>query len=374
MELQDRLFQGVFSRLFVYNILWEDSEVDEQFLEIDEDSTMLGISGAGCRIAGHLSQHPRRIDTVDINPHHLALAALKSAAAQSLRSYEDFYDLLGRGAHHGHEALVRAIVAPLPRWIQRHWKERHHLFARAFYQQGLTAQMFAGLRLLAGINSAWTRRLCEMTVEERLAAIDATLTPVMRHPLLMRVLESPLQLLAIGVNFAQRDRMLRSHGLRLVDFLIDHVKRVAATDLDRNWFAWMAIAGHYNHTRHDAVPPYLRRDRHEASLRAPTRIEYHHRNLFEVLAAAGPRTWSHYTLCDMPDWLPAQGQARLLSEILRTSRAGGIVMYRSVEPDSMVARHHLQRHFEPLSARTSLASQLDRSRQYRSVNYYRIVH
>jgi len=66
-RLRDRTFSSVFSNIFVYSILYEDSEVDERFLEIDTDSTILGISGAGCRIAGHVSQHPRSIDAVDIN-------------------------------------------------------------------------------------------------------------------------------------------------------------------------------------------------------------------------------------------------------------------------------------------------------------------
>ncbi|PCC72062.1 S-adenosylmethionine-diacylglycerol 3-amino-3-carboxypropyl transferase [Nannocystis exedens] len=374
MHLRDLAFQHIFSRLFVYNILWEDSEVDEQFLELDETSTVLGISGAGCRIAGHLSAHPRSIDAVDINPHHLALAALKTAAAQRLRSYDLFYDLLGRGAHPEHESVVRWLVGTLPEWVQRYWQRRHSLFRRAFYREGLTARMFTALTRLAGIDGAWLRRLCATPVEQREAMIDATLTPVMRHPLVAPVLQSPLNLVAIGVNFAQRDRILESSRTGIVDFLVDHVKRVATTDLARNWFAWTAIAGHYNHDEPDAVPPYLRRDRHARSFGAPTRTRFHRRNIFDVLKEAGPNTWSHYTLCDAPDWMPAPAQHKLFAEILRTSRDGGIVMYRSVEPHSLIARHGLERRLQPLSARSSAAARLDRSRQYQGVNYYRIVH
>lgn len=374
MHLRDLAFQHVFSRLFVYNILWEDSEVDERFLELDEDSTLLGISGAGCRIAGHLSQHPRRIDAVDINPHHLALTALKTAAAQRLRSYETFYDLFGRGAHPDHRMLVRWLAGTLPEWMQRHWRRHAGMFAGGVYRQGLTARMFAALRRLAGIDGAWLRRLCAVSVEQRHREIDEVLAPVMRRPAVAAVLDSPLNLLAIGVNFAQRDRLLRAERLGFVDYLVEHLKRVAATDLARNWFAWAAIAGHYNHDEPDAVPPYLRRDRHARSFGAPTRVNFHRRDIFSVLADAGPRTWSHFTLCDAPDWLPPEAQKRLFSEILRTSREGGIVMYRSVEPTSLIARHGLERRLQPLSARSTAAAQLDRSRQYQGVNYYRIVH
>lgn len=374
MHLRDLAFQHVFSRLFVYNILWEDSEVDERFLDLGEDSTILGISGAGCRIAGHLSQHPRQIDAVDINPHHLALTALKVAAAQRLRSYDTFYDLLGRGTHPEHPTLIRWVSGTLPEWLQRHWRRNARLFAGGVYREGLTARMFAALRRLAGIDAAWLRRLCAEPVEQRHRAIDQVLAPVLRRPTVAAVLGSPLQLIALGINFAQRDRLLRAERAGFVDYLVEHLKRVAATDLARNWFAWTAIAGHYNHDEPDAVPPYLRRDRHARSFGAPTRVNYHRRDIFAVLADAGPKTWSHYTLCDAPDWMPPAAQKRLFDEILRTSRDGGIVMYRSVERDSLITRHGLERRLQPLADRSAAAARLDRSRQYQGVNYYRIVH
>lgn len=374
MQLRDHAFQHVFSRLFVYNILWEDSEVDERFLEIDEQSTVLGISGAGCRIAGHLSQHPRRIDAVDINPHHLALAALKTAAARRLRSYDTFYELLGRGQRADHEALIGGLCAGLPAWIQRHWRRHHTLFSRAFYRTGVTARMFGLLRRLAGIDAAWLRQRCAEPVEVRLQAIDRTIAPVLRQPVINAALHSPLQLVALGINFTQRDRLLAAEGSGLAAYLQEHLRRVAATDLARNWFAWTAIAGHYNHDLPDAVPPYLRRAQHARSLTAPTRVQFHRRNIFDVLAAAGPRTWSHYTLCDAPDWMSPPAQQRLLSEILRTSRDGGVVAYRSVGHDSLVARHGLCGRLRPLTASSDAAALQDRSRQYQRVNYYRIVH
>ena len=374
MNLRDLAFQHVFSRVFVYNILWEDSEVDEQFLEIDADSAVLGISGAGCRIAGHLSQSPRTIDAVDINPHHLALAALKAAAAQRIRSYDTFYDLLGHGRHPEHGPLIRWIVGTLPEWIQGHWRRHHPLFARKFHQTGLTARMFGLLRRLARVDADWLRARCDEPVERRIRAIDETIGPVLRSPAIAAMLRSPLQLIALGINYAQRDRLLAAERSGLVEHLLEHLRRVAATDLARNWFAWTAIAGDYNHSLPDAVPPYLRSDRHARSCHAPTEVRYHCRNVFDVLADAGPATWSHFTLCDAPDWLQPAAQARLLREIVRTGRDGGVVAYRSVQPDSLVERHGLGERLQPLVASSSAAVRLERSRQYQRVNYYRIVH
>ncbi|ETR67410.1 MAG: hypothetical protein OMM_11629, partial [Candidatus Magnetoglobus multicellularis str. Araruama] len=81
----------------MYNILWEDSEVDEKYFMIDDSSSVISVSGAGCGIAGMISKHPASIDTIDTNHHHLALTSLKVEALRNIKSYEKFYRLLGMG-------------------------------------------------------------------------------------------------------------------------------------------------------------------------------------------------------------------------------------------------------------------------------------
>ncbi len=97
MHFADKAYQQLFRHLFVYNMLFEDTEVDERFLGVGPESRILGISGAGCGIANHLSRRPRRIDAVDINARHLAITALKTASARDLTSYDEFYTLWGHG-------------------------------------------------------------------------------------------------------------------------------------------------------------------------------------------------------------------------------------------------------------------------------------
>lgn len=372
MRLADRIFQRMFSRTFVYNILYEDSEVDERFLGIDEASSVLGISGAGCRIAGHLSQRPRRIDAVDINPFHLALTALKVSAAQRLESYVTFYDLFGRGWHPRPERMIGKLVLPLPDWVQAHWRRNYRLFESSLHGHGLTARLLAVLRRLSGVDEHTLRRLVTLPIEERKRVITGVFAPILARPDVALALKSPVNLLALGVNYAQLDRMLGTERLDLVAFFLHHLRRVAETDLAKNWFAWHALAGHYPHDDTDAAPPYLRRDRHERSLGSPTVVAYHKRDILSVLRDAGPRTWSHFTLCDAPDWMSAAQQRDLFLAIHRTSRDGGVMMYRSVETESLIARHGLERRFERMNAESDAATRMDRTRQYRSVAYYRI--
>lgn len=374
MALRDKLFQRAFSQLFVYNILWEDAEVDERYLEIDEDSSVLCITGAGCGVAGMTSARPRRIDAVDINPHHLSLAALKVTATQRMESYSQFYDLCGRGWASDPERTVRRLTDTLPRWMQRYWKRHHDRFEKSMLHQGLTAQMLGAFRRQIGADAAWLRNLVKQTPEERQAIIEERIRPVLNKPHFKAVLKSPLQLVSLGINFQQRDRILQTEEMNIVDFFVEHLKRVAATDCETNWFVWYTVAGEFNHDNQAAVPPYLRKDRWEQSFRAPTSVRYHNRNLFEVLSKAGSNTWSHYTLCDAPDWLDLEGQRTLLDEIFRTSRDGAIVLARSVEGHSMVENTGYQSRFKLLEDASDDATLTDRSRQYRKVAFYRVHH
>ncbi|HYQ04446.1 MAG TPA: DUF3419 family protein [Polyangiaceae bacterium] len=374
-SIRDRAFQRVFGQLLVYTILFEDAEVDERFLGIDEDSTILGISGAGCRIAGHLSQRPRSVDAVDLNTHHLALTALKVSAARCMRSYASFYELVGRGSHPKSRETIQELVAPLPSWIQSHWSKRTALLTKPIFERGLAARSFQLLRKLTGIDANWLRWLHGESIEARHRAIDEWIEPVVRKPWVTAALKSPLSLLALGVNYAQCERMLATEGgIDIVAMILAYLKRVAGTDLNKNWIAWHVVAGHYNHEEPDAVPPFIRRDRHERSLGSPTKTTFHRRNIFDVLGSAERNTWSHYTLCDAPDWMSDATQRRLFQEILRTSRDGAVMQYRTVERDSIIVRHGLEKHFRPLAETSRAATALDRSRLFSHVGFYQVVH
>jgi S-adenosylmethionine-diacylglycerol 3-amino-3-carboxypropyl transferase len=374
MALRDKLFQSTFSKLFVYNILWEDAEVDERYLGVDENSAILCISAAGCGAAGYLAGRPQRIDAVDINPHHLSLAALKMSGAQRMESYSQFYDLFGRGWSSDPERSVRRLADTLPRWMQRYWKRHHDRFEKSMLHQGLTAQMLSAFRRQVGVDASWLRSIMHAEPEERMQAVEDWVKPVLYKPHVKALLNSPLQLVSLGINFQQRDRILATEGMNIIDFFIEHLKRVAATDVETNWFVWYTVAGEFNHDNPNAVPPYLRKDRWERSYRSPTTMRFHNRNLFEVLGQAGPDTWSHYTLCDAPDWLDNPTQVRLLEEILRTSRDGAIVLARSVEGRGLVDGSGLEDRFRLLSDESDAATRDDRSRQYRRIAFYRVEH
>lgn len=375
MTFKDRAFQSVFSNLFVYNILWEDSEVDARFLGVDESSSVLAISAAGCGIAGLVAHNPASIDAVDINRHHLALAALKASAAMRLRSYDEFYGMFGLGVHAHPDRVLGRLVEGMPPWIATHWARRGHVFRSSLYERGLTAKMLSAFRRMTGVDAAWMRSLVRKSTPERVHDIDAVFASAIRKPHIAAALRSPAQLLSLGINFTQRDRLLAENGgCDFSSLVLSHLRAVAGTDLETNWFAWYAIAGAFNHDSMNATPPFVRAANHERSIRARTRLAFHHASILDRLEDAPSATWSHFMLCDAVDWMPEVVQRRLFAEIHRTSRDGGTVLYRSVEDASIVERLGLQAKFRLKQADSDAASRLDRTKQYRRVNFYEVVH
>jgi S-adenosylmethionine-diacylglycerol 3-amino-3-carboxypropyl transferase len=369
---EDLTFQAAFRRLFVYNILFEDTEVDGRYFRVDEKSRVLGISAAGCGLASLLRFHPERVDAVDINRHHLALAGLRISAAQNLTDYGTFYRLFGEGKVESPERVVGPLADRLPDWIKAYWSKHYGRFQKGIYDCGLTALMLRWLRQHVGVGSEWMVEFVHKSESERVAAVYKLFEPAFRKPLVRYLLNSPLQQLALGVNFTQRSKLEDGGKDELSQFFLEHCQRVAKTDCKTNWFAWYAIAGHYNHSDPEAVPPYLRESAHQRSIQAPTVTNYHHRSILDVLSEGKMNKWTHYSLCDAVDWMQEPVQRNLFSEIKRTAEPGAMVLMRSVSNRNVIEHLGLTKNFIHLPDVSKRATSEERSRQYQRVDFFQV--
>ena len=366
-------FLQVWGRLSVYNILFEDAEVDEALLGLGPSSRVCAISGAGCGVAGMLSASPARIDAVDLNPHHLALTALKCAGARHERSMERFEAMFRHGRVRSSLDAVGSLARDLPSWAQHHWRRHHRIFETGLYASGLTAKMLAAARAVAGLDAGWLRSLVPLDRSARIAHLRQKTDRLLAAPLAGAWLSSPAQLVALGIHFEQRDRILATEGLPdMASFIVAYLERLADTDLATNWFVWYAAAGQFDPGREDCAPPYLRRERHERALASSTDLRFHRRGIVDYLRTRSPGSFTHYTLLDVPDWLPPHEQRALFFEIRRTARPGATVLFRSVEDESPIERLGLERHLVLDAKRTRIATSQDRTRQYRQVRYYEV--
>jgi len=373
-RVADRAFAATFKHIFTFSLLYEDSEVDNRVLGLDPRSRVLAVSGAGCGVAGLLAAHPARIDAIDTNRHHLALAALKVAAARRVTSHAEFYQLLGRGWHGDPRRTLQPLMRDLPEWVGSYWSTNHHRFRRNLYAEGLAGTFQRWLRRSVGLDGDFLRTLQRLPPADRLAQLSPVFASITRSWPARMLVNTPLFLLGIGVNFEQRQRNLRANrAVNMVDVVTAHFERLAQTDLETNWFVWVGLTGEFNHDHPDAVPPYLRAESHRRSLVAPTRVGFHRESLQRMLAHATPGQWSHFSLCDVMDWMPTDAQRRLLQRIARVGGPSAVVLTRSVEDGCVVDRVGLSALYERVEPASSQASAQERTRLYGRVNVYRVV-
>ena len=370
----DQLFGAVFRRASAFVLLYEDSEVDNLVLDLGPESKVLAVSGAGCGIAGLLAAQPQQIDAVDTNRNHLALTAIKVAAAQNLSAYEEFYQLLGHGWHRDAARCLQPLTQDLPDWIGAHWATHHELFKKNLYAEGLAGAFQKVLRWKTGVGEDFLRTIQGLDLDARQRELERVIVSELRSSRLIRAAShSPLFLLGHGINFRQMRRNLDANRTdSMIDVVEAQLQRIAQTNLETNWIAWVGLTGHFNHENPLAVPPYLRAESHARSLHGPTRVNFLNHSLHEALAKPPQGGWSHFSLCDVLDWMPGEVQRDLLVKIAEAAEPGATLLTRSVEMGDIaedLGLNELYTLVEPLSTQ---ASEQERTGLYGRVNVYRI--
>ena len=89
---------------FIYNIAWEDTNIDLKYLEINKNDNVLMISSAGCNVLNTLLKNPNRIISVDISTCQNALLDLKLSSIKKL-NYDNFWKLFGLGYYNNFKYL-----------------------------------------------------------------------------------------------------------------------------------------------------------------------------------------------------------------------------------------------------------------------------
>ena len=84
------------SNEFIYNMSWEDYEIDFKYLNINTNDNVLIITSAGCNVLNTLLYNPKNIISVDISKNQNALLDLKLATIKTCE-YNVFWNLFGDG-------------------------------------------------------------------------------------------------------------------------------------------------------------------------------------------------------------------------------------------------------------------------------------
>jgi S-adenosylmethionine-diacylglycerol 3-amino-3-carboxypropyl transferase len=342
--LSERVFTTLFSGL-VYPQIWEDPLIDLEAMQLKPDEHVVAIASGGCNILSYVAAVPVRVTAVDLNPAHVALNKLKRCAAQNLPDYATFHRFFAEADSADNVLAYDAYIKPhLDAESRSYWETRDKLgrqrisyFTRNVYRQGLLGRFIGAGHALAGMHGRNLRTLLRAkTKAEQRAIFDADFAPLFQKPHIRWLCERPSALFGLGIPPAQFDA-LKGKEKYMADVLHKRLERLACDfDFSDNYFAWQAFGRRYASGGAGPLPPYLQRASFEAVRARAANVEVLHRSFTEYLAVQPVGTCDAFVLLDAQDWMTDEQLTQLWTEIVRTSKPGSRVIFRTAGEETIL--------------------------------------
>lgn len=339
----ERMFTLAFQG-FVYPQIWEDPEVDLPALKIDENSRIMTIASGGCNVMNYLTESPRRVKAVDLNPAHVALTRLKITALRHLPDYESFFTFFGHADDKKNIANYERFIAPhLDPFSKKYWEgyslldgRRINYFTKNLYQFGLLGRFISVVHLLSKIYGEDPREILNATnMQEQKEIFDRTLGPIFDKPFVKKLCSMPVSLYGLGIPPSQFDELNKSAGGDMAHLLKERLERLAcAYPIDDNYFAWQAFGRGYDRVNRKAVPRYLTEENYNKIKNYTDRVEVYHTSMTDFLESQPVESLDCYVFLDAQDWMNAQQLNHLWKEVARTARPGARVIFRTAGEES----------------------------------------
>jgi len=80
---------------YLYNFSWEDSDVDQHFLNVNDTDTLLCITTGGDNILNYLQHNPKKIVSLDLNKHQNYLLKMKMALIRVCEQ-DEYLKIIGK--------------------------------------------------------------------------------------------------------------------------------------------------------------------------------------------------------------------------------------------------------------------------------------
>ncbi|NSY17793.1 DUF3419 family protein [Neorhizobium sp. AL 9.2.2] len=348
--LSERLFGLLFSGL-VYPQIWEDPDVDMEAMELSSEHAIVTIGSGGCNMLAYLSRNPRRIDVVDLNPHHVALNRLKLAAFRHLSSHMDVVRFLSaQGTRSNSVTFDRLIASHLDRATRSYWQKRSitgrrriSVFDRNIYRTGLLGRFIGAGHLLARLHGVDLTKMAQTkSVRDQRRFFDEEIAPLFDRKLVRWITSNKSSLFGLGIPPQQYDELAGmatggSDNGSIATVLRERLEKLACHfPLKDNYFAWQAFVRRYPAAHEGTLPTYLKAGNYKAIRAATDRVAVHHESFTALLKRKTAGSVDRYVLLDAQDWMNDQQINDLWSEIDRTAAVGARVIFRTAAERSVI--------------------------------------
>ena len=358
--LERLVFRGI-----VFNMSWEDPEMDRQAFRLTEEDTVISISSAGCNPLNFLCQSPRELISIDGNPAQNAILELKLAGIRTL-DHATFFDVFAARRPAVVTRVYRNKLRPhLSPRSREFWDKNLWMAARDLYQfgrMGLFCRILRPFLSVLGVSRERIDAFFELrSLEEQAEWYHKYAAPKLWGPWSRRFVQFKPFLYMAGVHPNQ---------FRLVDDrhdMYEYVKERVEYALTKvpiydNYFLSQAVTGRFRGNR---VPPYLLEENFQTLRDNLDRVQVVNGWLGPYLDSRPPASISRFNLLDIFDWMTPEMFESTLRSVLRAAAPGAVMIYRSgsyrLDPPASILQH-VEQH--PDLARRLLAT--DRSATYGS--------
>lgn len=360
-----------FGKTFIYNISFEDPELDKKHLHIGSGDRVLTLTSGGCNALEWLVEGAERVTTVDLNPCQNFLLELKCAAIALLDDH-DVWKLLGVGRHPRIRQLFeRELAWHLSLPAREFWRKRLHYFDDGLYNHGGTGAGTGLIRKAVGLwskvqdDSLIDRFMSARTIDEQQELWKTRVRPILVESGLLGAMANPMMLwLCIGVPRHQWAQVIEG---RSAEDYFDAVGTglFANTLVGNNYFWRWFFTGQFEP---ECCPRYLRPE----SLRALrdgrlARLQVKHGTF---LNAAREDGHTKLILGDHLDWFGARRVEKVVGELSEAIAPGAQLSFLTSSTRPAHAQFFERRGFR-VEQRASMKPFMDRANTYEG--YYLVT-
>lgn len=321
-------------RDILYAQCWEDPQVDLEALRIGSDDEVFAITSGGCNVLALLLDDPKRVVSLDMNPHQNFLLELKIAAFRTL-DWADVLKLLGIRPAADRLALYGRIRLLLSPGARDFWDARPRLFRQGIVHCGRYERYMRLLRKLVVrplFPAAKIRLFFECADAGQRHELFQKKVNGLRWKLLTRVMLSRFlnTFLFDRVFFAQLDNSFSfgTHFARKAE------QAFTRLPLKENYFLAYILFSGFPETFE--LPVYLRQENFALIRNRLDRIQIVTGSCQDYFAAVPDAYFSKFNFSNIFEWLSEVEFEQLLHQTLRVARDGAVMVYRNL----LVHREH----------------------------------
>lgn len=360
-SLMERVvFHGI-----VFNMSWEDPEMDRRALQVGPGDTVVSISSAGCNPLNFLCQNPDRLISIDGNRAQNAVVELKLAGIETL-DHAMFFDIFAARNPAVVTKVYRNRLRPhLSAWSQKFWDQNLWMVYRGLYgfgKMGMAARVVRFVLPQLGISRKRTEQFFRLrSLDEQADFYRRYVEPRLWGPLAKRLCKSRWFMYLCGVHPRQFELVDGRHDI--YEYVKERIEYVLTkVPIHDNYFLSVIVTGRFSAGR---VPPYLLEENFQTLRNNLDRVTIVNGWLGPYLDRLAPGSVHKFNLLDIFDWMTPELFESTLRSVLRAAAPGARLIYRSgsyhLEPPESI-RQHL--HHDADLSRELLA--IDRSATYGS--------